>query len=282
MCPRRIHVLAAVVALVATAADPAAFGHAPPEAIEAEARAAIARHPADADAHLAAGRMQRAARAWDAALAAFARAAELGADPSVVAVATGQVCLDAGWPRLAERAFTRALERTPEDLAARYDRGRARMALGDPAGAARDFERAIARMREPRPEHVFAWRDARIALGDRAGAIRVLDAGIAHLGAVPSLQLAALDLELALGRYPDALRRLDALLATGAQSPVWVARRAEVLDRLARRDDARRERARALAMIERRRPERRGAALTGLAADLRRDLATTELQEDHP
>ncbi|MCC6766743.1 MAG: tetratricopeptide repeat protein [Deltaproteobacteria bacterium] len=282
MRPRWIRALAAVASMAAAPA-PAAFGHAPPEAIEAAARAEVARRPADADAHLAAGRMHRAARAWDAALAACERAAALGADPTVVAVAKGEVYLDAGWPGLAERELTRALERTPEDVGARYDRGRARMALGDPAGAAQDFERAIAGMREPRPEHVFAWRDARIALGDPAGAIRVLDAGVAYLGAVPSLHLAALDLELALGRYPDALRRLDALLAIGAQSPAWIARRAEVLDRLGRHAEARRDRARALAVIEHRRPGRRGSTLTTLAAELRRDLATTaEPREDHP
>lgn len=262
---------------------PAAFGHAPATVLEDAARAEIARRPTDPDAHLAAGRVHRATGDWDAALAAFARAAELGADPVAVAIAEGEVYLDAGWPRMAERRLTQALAARPDDAAARYERARARMALGDAGGAAHDFADAVAAMPEPRPEHLYAWRDALLALGKRDDALRVLNEGITRLGHVPSLELAALDLEIARGRYDAALVRLDALLATSPRNPAWIARRADLLERLGRVDDARRERLRALAAIEERRGARRAAAMTALAAEIRRSLTPTSVtQEDRP
>ena len=276
-------VLASLVATALLGSLPNAFGHAPPDVLEDAARAEIARRPTDPEAHLAAARIHRATGAWDAALAELGRAVELGADPVAVARAEGAVFLDAGWPRMAERTLTRALAARPDDADARYDRARARMALGDATGAARDFADAVGAMPEPHPEHLYAWRDALLALGKRDAALRVLDDGMARLGRVPSLELAALDLELASGRYDAGLARLDALLATSPQQPAWIARRADVLDHLGRADDARRERARALATIESRRGTRRSAAMTALAAEIRRSLgSTTVTKEDRP
>jgi Flp pilus assembly protein TadD len=64
------------------------------------------------------------------------------------------------------------------------------------------------------------------------------------------LQLAAIDLEVELGRHDDALRRLDDLLGPKGRNPVWIARRGEILHRAGRRDEARAEYRRALAIIE--------------------------------
>lgn len=277
----RVHGTACLLAAVLAAGFAhEAAGHAPPEELEQEARAMMARQPPDPGAHLEAGRIFQSTGAWDAAIVAFERAGELGADGAVVMIAKGQVYLDAGWPRMAERELTRALAARPEAYGALYDRGRARMALGNAEGAAADFERAVAGIKEPRPEQIYAWRDALLTLGKRDEALRALDDGMVRLGPIPSLQLAALDLELERGAYPAALARLDALLATSPRNPVWIARRADVLDRLDRTEEACAERSRALAAIESRPAARRGKELNSLAETLRQRLATARPQED--
>ena len=124
------------------------------------------------------------------------------------------------------------------------------MALGPPDEAARALRVAIDGMKSPTPDHVLALRDALLASGDRAGAVAALDFGLTRVGLVPSLALPALDLELELGRNEDALRRVDALLATNPRNEAWLARRGDVLDRLGRRDEARLARADALAAIQ--------------------------------
>jgi predicted RNA polymerase sigma factor len=92
---------------------------------------------------------------------------------------------------------------------------------------------------------------------------------------VPSLALAALDLEVALGRHQAALARLDRLLAEGPRNEAWLARRGELLERAGRRDEARGAYARALELIATRPAERRGKRIEELEHRLRTALAET-------
>ena len=124
-------------------------------------------------------------------------------------------------------------------------------------------------MRAPRPEHVIERHSALLARGKPAEAVRALDEGIARLGPLPSLALPAVDLEIGLQRWDSALARLDALLRQAPNNAAWMARRADVLERAGRFDEARAERARALQQIDARSPNRVSAARTTLARQLR-------------
>jgi predicted Zn-dependent protease len=97
---------------------------------------------------------------------------------------------------------------------------------------------------------------------------------MARLGPLPSLALPAVDLDVRLGRWDSALIRLDALLRQAPSNPSWIARRAEILARAGRTDEARAERARALRQIDAHRPGRANAATTALARQLRLQAAT--------
>ncbi len=233
------------------------------------------KRPDDPAVYVDRGKLMLQAKRFDEALVAFEHAAEHGADPDVVAGARGRVFLEAGWPRMATVEFDRVLARRPDAYGVLYDRGEAWLALGDPDRAARDFGAAIAGMRSPRPEQVFAYRDALLAAGRRADAVGALDAGIARLGPVAALELAAVDLEVELERWDAALRRLDRLLAKTPAQPAWAARRGEILQKAGREADAQRAYVSALAMIDARPADRRAGPLDELAGELRRKLAAS-------
>jgi tetratricopeptide (TPR) repeat protein len=130
-------------------------------------------------------------------------------------------------------------------------------------------------MSRPTPEHVIARRDALLSLGRRSEALTALEAGLARIGPAVSLELAAVDLEVELGRYEAALARLDRLLGRTAVSPAWVVRRGEVLERAGRPAEARAEYARALALIDARETRRSTTAFTDLRRRLETALAST-------
>ena len=269
---------AATVAMLGTilallAARPA-VAHPELEVVERGVAEELERHPDDPVLLLGQAQVHEVAGRWDAALAAIAHAAEHGADPDQVAAARGRVLLAAGRPGRAKRELGRVLARRPDRFAVLFLRGRASLALGRPDAAARDFGRAIAGLAEPTPDQVFARRDAFLVAGKPAAALRALDAGIAKIGPVPSLELAALDLEVSLGRYEDALRRIDRLIATSPRNETWVARRGELLAGAGYDEEARLAYAAALRLIGERPAHRRPAPTMALERRLRAALDT--------
>jgi tetratricopeptide (TPR) repeat protein len=258
----------ALIAALGWGARDTVHAHAGLDEVERETQAALTRHPHDAETHLERARVHELRREWDAALARLAEARTLGADPAVVGVARGRIQLAAGRPERAREEIDRVLARRPDAWGALYERGRIWLALGDPARAAADFGVAIAKLPAPRPEQVMARHDALLSLDRREEALRALDDGMALLGPIPSLELPAVDLEIALARWEAALQRLDRLIAQAAGNPAWIARRGDVLARAGRTAEARAEWTRALAVLDRR-PPGRGARPF---ADLRQRL----------
>jgi tetratricopeptide (TPR) repeat protein len=234
------------------------------QALDAE----LASRPHDPDAHLRRAEAHLLAGGWDAALAEVYAAGQHGAAPDVLDTTRGRILLASGRARAARAVFGRALRRNPQAYGAYYERGRAWLALGKPRRAADDFGRALAGLPAPQPEQVMARRDALIASGRRAEALHALDDGMARVGRVASLQLAAIALEEELGHYDDGVRRLDELLASAPPNPMWVARRGELLARAGRPAEARLAYASARAMIDARPAARRA----GPFADLRQRL----------
>jgi len=230
----------------------------------------VALHPDDGELRLQRARVYLLTRQWRPALAELDAAARQGADRDVVGTTRGRVLLDAGKARAARAEFDRVLRRRPDAYGTLFERGRAWLALGNGQQAADDFGRAIAGLKAPQPEQVIARRDALLSLGRRAAAVRALDEGMARIGHVASLELAAIDLEAEMGRHARALRRIDRLLAATPQNPAWIALRAELLQRAGRSPEARADYARALSMIDARPAGRRGQAFE----DLRRHLQT--------
>jgi tetratricopeptide (TPR) repeat protein len=270
---RPVRVRTLCVFLLASAALPA-WGHPELGVLERAARDELAARPDDPSLLLQEGYVLQVGGDWSGALVAFAHAAAHGADAAEVAAARGRVFLASGRPAEAKREFDRALRRRPDALAVLFDRGRASWRLGRPESAAHDFAVAAAGMPALTPEHVFEWRDVLLATGRHEAALAALDRGIARIGAVPSLELAAVDLELALGRPEDAVARLDGLLARNPRNEAWMARRGELLAQVGRPAEAREDFRTALALIAARPAERRGPRVEALEGRLRASLVS--------
>jgi tetratricopeptide (TPR) repeat protein len=267
--------LAALVALAVLLPGRVA-AHAPLDILEDTSAEAVRQHPDDPDVHFRRALVHQLAEEWEAALAAVAHAEGRGADPDAVAAARGRILLAAGRPALAKREFARVLTHQPARWAVVFERGRTALALGRPGAAARDFGRALRGLAEPTPDHVLAWRDALLAAGRRAEAVRALDEGMDRVGQVPSLELAALDLEIGLDRLEAALLRIDRMLARNPDNPAWIARRGELLARAGRVAEAHAAFRQALVLIETRPRHRRGQRLDALARAMRVALGRTE------
>jgi predicted Zn-dependent protease len=104
---------------------------------------------------------------------------------------------------------------------------------------------AIAAMRQaldlstkPSPTDVLtcaAWLEKR---GDKSEAIAVLDQGLAKLGVLTGLHQKAIELEVPLGHYDSALRRIDAMTARFRPSVAFSLQRADILESAGRFKEA--------------------------------------------
>lgn len=235
----------------------------------------LAQHPDDPQAYFNVAKGLHTAGKWDEALVAYDEAQEHGADRDECDGGRGQVLLAAGLPRLAKRTFDQVLARRPDAYGMLWDRGRAWLALNEPTKAADDYGRAIAGLTHLTPEHVLAYRDTLLAAQQPTAALRALDEGMARLGAIATLQLAAIEMETSAQHWSGALDRLDQLLRQAPKSEAWIAQRGELLKKLGRADDARAEFQRALDLIAARPADRRPRALDDLAERLRSNLSTT-------
>lgn len=275
--------MAGLVALVGLSRPTPADAHPGIHEQEANIERLVAESPGDPDRHIARGRIRFEKREWDAALAAFAEAGRRGAERHRVALLEGTTYLEAGWPHMAKERFASILADEPSHPEAHLGRARAWMKLERPEKAAPDFAAAVATISPLQPGYVLEHREALVRSGQPAAAVDALDVGIARLGNVPALQLAAIDLQLESQDYDDALRRLDALLATSPGHPQWTARRGEILERAGRPREARVAYADALSQIQVRTSSRRSRRLDELEGQVRAALArNTESQEDIP
>jgi tetratricopeptide (TPR) repeat protein len=267
----------------AAAGSGSAAAHPGPEEQHRTLDEALRSSPEDPALHLQRGRLHAKSKDWDAALDAYARAAAHGADPEAVALLEGAAFLNAGWPRMAMRRFDAVLALDPARFDAHIGRGRALMQLGRPQEAAGAFQAGVRGMSKPTPVHVLEWRSALVASDRKGEALSALDEGMRRTGPIPSLELAAVDIALELGRHDDALRRLERVLARNPDQPEWVARRGEVLAQAGRTDEARASYQRALELIEERNAHRRTRGLDELQERLRTTLAANaQTGEERP
>jgi Flp pilus assembly protein TadD len=252
--------------------DRPAHAHAGLDVLEPAMADKVARNPSDPGARIEQALAFEAGGQWDAALAALNRAAALGADRDEVSGLRGRILLAAGRPEDAKRELDALIARRPDAPGPYHQRGMALVRLGRPAEAAPDLEKAVETLPRVTPEDVLLWRDALLAAGKPTDALRALDRGMLRVGHVPSLELAAIDLDAALGRHAEAVERIDRLIAHNPSNPAWVARRGELLERSGAREQARAAYTQALAMIEAHPAARRSHRTAALERRLRAAL----------
>lgn len=216
----------------------------------ARATLEIESHPGRADLRLRRADLHRVHEDWAAAAADYDQAARL--DPGLAAVHLGRARL---WLAFGDAARAKSsadlfLAKEPDHADGLLERARALSRLGRSTESVEDFTRAIGRLAAPPPEIFLERAAAQRAQGRLEDAVRGLDEGIRALGAVVSLRLAALDLDVELRRYDSALARVLEIESRAERKDSWLVRRGEILLLAGRRDEAREAYRAALASIE--------------------------------
>ncbi len=216
----------------------------------AEVTKHIDQNPKNADLYIQRGELYREHREWKPALADYKRAANLDPELTVVDLCIGRLYLDQGLPELAKEPLDRFLQSKPDHPEALQVRARVLVKLGRPLEAVQDFSRAL--NTDARPELYLERAQALVAAGPEhaAEALDGLDEGIQNLGPIVTLELAAIDLELAARRYDSALLRLEAVANQSERKESWLFRRGEILEKAGRIEEARKAYSDAITAID--------------------------------
>ena len=199
----------------ALAALPLAFAraraHEPPAVPIADLTRLIAVHPDSLPLYLERGELRRVIGDFRGAEDDYREAERLDARDPRLGVCRAALALDTGDPAGAERLLDAALLARGDDSDALKLRARARVALGERVGAIADLAAAIALIEHPSPDLFLERARLQVAEGDRVGARRGLEEARARIGAAASLELFAIELDLADGDPANARATFDAL-----------------------------------------------------------------------
>lgn len=244
----------AAIWLVATAAG--ALAHKDPVTQITELSQQIALHPNDASLYLRRADLHRSRGAWTPAYSDLQTARRL--DPALVTVDLlgARVLFEADKPRAALTAIDAFLARDDGRPGAHLLRARILAKLGRHAEATVAFTRGIdmasAAGTPAQPDDYLDRARTLTVCGDAHvdDAIRGLDQGATLLGGAITLQLLAIELETARAHWDAAIARVTALETRAVRKELWLERRADILLRAARTQEAARCYREALAAME--------------------------------
>jgi tetratricopeptide (TPR) repeat protein len=234
--------VAATIVGAALGYSPIAPGHGDLHEHIARVEQQIAASPADAGLYLRRAELHRQHQDWERAERDYHRALELVPDHAEAPWMRARAQVESGKAALALAALDRFLERHPEHPSARLTRARAAMALGRFGTAVEDYALALDRLPAVEPDLFLERRDAQQRAGIPLHAqLAGIELALQRLGPVPSLEDAALELELRTGAFEAALARLDRQAEASARKDRWHYRRGLALaqaGRLAQAADA--------------------------------------------
>ncbi len=222
----------------------------------------IEQSPPDARLYVRRGDLFRQLGEDVRALADFSKARKL--DPDLAEIDWGLARLHASRGRYeaARRAIDRFVAAEPASIEGRLLRARIAKAQGEFLRAADDLGWVIASYTPPRTPAPELYIE-RARLLDMAGgrsaaeALEVLDQGLERLGPIVTLLSCAVDLSVAQGNLPGAIRYLDRAVATAKRKAPWWIRQGEILERMGKRDVANERFRAARAELEQLPPHRR-------------------------
>lgn len=209
----------------------------------------IERNP-DASLYLKRGELEREHREFSKALEDYDEALKLEPGLDIIHFCRGKALAESGKNEAAREAFDLFITRVPSHGPAHLARARVLVELKLAEAAAEDYECAIALSPEPGPEPFLELSQARQMAGNTDEAIRALEAGKTKLGAIPTLESAAITIETEAKRYDAALARVDGLIDAAARKETWQVLRAEILAKAGRPDEARKAYQASLISIE--------------------------------
>lgn len=199
----------------------------------------IAAEPQRAALYLRRAELHRIHREWDAADLDYAKVLALEPKHPEVSWLWARAWLEAGKAVVALPELDRYLVQFPDHASARLTRGRALATVGRNAQAAADYAVALERLPQIEPDYYLEQRNVQQSAGlpwetQLAG----IEEGLRRLGSVPSLEDAALDVELRAKQWDAALARLDRQAGVAARKERWHYRRGLVLAQADRKEQA--------------------------------------------
>ncbi len=179
---------------------------------------------------------------WSEAMSDFNKAAELDQENAEFDLDRARLCYDAG-------EYMRSLDfinlyflRHEYTTEALLIRARSYRELKDFKQAVKSYELALSNVSaidgRPSPEWYVEFADVLTMTGDKQKALQALQQGINQLGFISVFQVKAIELELDLELYDSALNRIDQLLGQSQRKDIWLSRRADILARAGRQDEA--------------------------------------------
>ena len=119
-------------------------------------------------------------------------------------------------------------------------RARALIQMRQPVAAIADYDVAIAQSAPPSPDLYHERAKAIADLGPKRtlDALASLDEGITRLGPIVSLQMHAIDLELASRRFDQAIARLETISSRSSRKEHYLLQKGEILQKAGRPADA--------------------------------------------
>lgn len=269
----RLIVALTLAGAVLAAVPRAAFGHADIEVRIADLTKKIEANPTNAELYTKRGELHRVHRDWEAAMADYRRAAEIDPQLSAVHFLRGRMLFAAGRPQEAIVDLDQFLAIAGSDVGLRREalvtRARVRVELGKFLEAAEDYTGAIATLTRHTPEYYLERSQALARAGLWGRALQGVDEAIERAGPLVTLEFYAIELELDLERYDNALARLG-VIARWMPAERLLFRRGEILRRAGRINEARRAYLAALEVVETASPPRRSTrAMQDLGLQLR-------------
>ena len=238
--------------------------------------AQITAAPSAAPLYLQRAELSRQHADWQAALADCDKAQLL--DPATDgALLRGRILLESGRPLDALLVLDGYVGRHPQHTQAWACRARTLAMLGRHAEAIAGFREALQRSPQPEPDLYVECAAALTAQGNAKAAVQVLDEGLAKLGAIPSLALRAIDIDLAMQNFEAALVRVELIRQHAPRPEPWMAKRASVLAQAGRLQDSHAAWQALVAHLAKLpEPERRSHAMSKLMAQARQALASLD------
>ncbi|MCI0417107.1 tetratricopeptide repeat protein [bacterium] len=197
----------------------------------------IRQEPKRADLYFQRGELYRADGHWKQAELDYLRARKLAPNVAAADLGLGLVYLSTNKLNESKNAFDRFLQQYPENAEARVARGHVFRKLNQPMLAVDDYSKALAQ--RPDPE-IYIERAKLLAEQNMLqDALKGLNDGIERLGPVVTLELYAIDLELLLKHYEEALQRIDRIAEQSERKETWLARKGDILFLASRTEEAR-------------------------------------------
>lgn len=197
--------------------------------------------PLNVDLWLERAGLSRQHRDYDGAFRDLVSARELDPNAAHYDFLLGRLMVQARWYKSALFYLNRFLKNKPGDVDALLLRAKALYVTFEIFESCRDYDLAIPMLKSPQPSHFLEQARAH-ASHSKTGpkvAIGRLEQGMRRIGAVPTLQEAALQYELRLRDFTGALARVDQLLSDAPRKERWLIQKGQILLRAERIDEAR-------------------------------------------